>query len=199
MSTRTFLNVDESVSSAQPGYITGTRVTNSSARLGLDIAMIDGLLREHTRCHQGRMYTFGKILGLSNGGVIEILFDLTTSAIHASFHGTCLNNATFEILEGVTVAGNGTVITPANNNRSSANVFNGKIYHTPTSATGTSIWSELIIGGAGVFAAGGSSSNLPKGGTEWILAPSNKYLLRLTNLVASSTTADLSATFYVNS
>jgi len=88
----------------------------------------------------------------------------------------------FLAFEGPTVTDPGTALTAQNPNRASSNTPDLLLYATPTtSADGTQIftlWTPPTATGVG------QSANGVRGigqGSEWVLAPSTDYLVRLTN------------------
>ena len=97
------------------------------------------------------------------------------------------------LYETITTSGNGTGVTPYNNNRNSALTATTAVYHTPTvTGTGTLIKNILIPGGTKQAVVGSSGSTR----TEWILKASTKYLLRVTNKSGSAIDISAALKFY---
>jgi len=197
--TRTFINADTSVSSSQPGYITGTNVTNGSTKFCLDTVVNDHLDRIHARTHQGKAFIVSHIFSIAASTGVDVLLDLTSSTLHTAFQVCTGANSYFQLFEGATVSANGTELTAINNNRSAGTTTAHKFYFTPTvSNDGSTLCAFVVPGGAGTFAAGGEGGGLPRGGAEWVLAASTKYLCRLTNRSNAAIEGSISFTFYGN-
>ncbi len=85
------------------------------------------------------------------------------------------------LYEGTTASADGTALVETNNNRNSATTANMVVTHTPTvDPVGTQIDYALLP----TLTAIGSNVGGVKGpdiGEEWVLKPSTKYLLRVTN------------------
>lgn len=194
-------NTSWSGSTEDQNVATVSNVTNGSSKVGLDASVIDSLERIHVRTHQGRAYTYSSVISIAGNSAYNILFDLTTvgSVAHIGFHLNSSGDSKMEFFEGCTVSSNGTSIVATNNNRNSSNVDVHKLYHTPTITNdGSTLSAAFVSGGAGPQASGGQSAGLHRGGAEWLLNTSKKYLFRVTNLTAQTITCDPSFTYYLN-
>lgn len=140
----------------------------------------------HRMAHDGFMYhASGKVTGMIDANVDEFL--LTTQAFNFP-HLQRLNfdfgagDIDIQSYEGATASADGTVIGSNNTNRNSANTADLVMTSGPTlTGDGTLIhttWAHPVGTGIGQSAQGISDVT---NGEEWILKPSTKYLIRITN------------------
>lgn len=108
-----------------------------------------------------------------------------------SISGLCGGDAMGYLYEGATVTG-GTSIVPINKNRVSTATSQGVALLNPTvSNTGTTILQQILIGGVGKKATGGTV-----GGADLILKSLTTYLFRLTNVNGTSHPAEMILEWY---
>lgn len=138
----------------------------------------------------GAVYSFASPLAAGSSIDIAIAFP---SGVNPTFSimGLCAGDAMGYLYEGATVTG-GTSITPINKNRSSTAVSQGVALLNPTvSSTGTTILSQILIGGSGKKATGGTL-----GGADLILKGLTTYLFRLTNVNGTAHAAEMILEWY---
>jgi len=153
---------------------------------------------QHRMVHDGFMFqTSGKQTGWLDAA--DKLFLITTPALSFPHIQVMRLNfgrgdIDFEAFEGATTSADGAALTLQNVNRNSSNTPNIVLTAEPTvTDDGTSIFTLWVPPtSAGV----GNSANGVEGigqGSEWVLKPSTKYLIRLTN--NSGSTIDWSYEF----
>lgn len=147
------------------------------------VTTIDSL---HRMTHDGFVYhASGKVTGMIADNVDDFL--ITTPALsfpHFQRLQITTGRGDIDMLvyEGATTSADGAAITVLNVNRNSANTPNAVFTSGPTvTDVGTLIhtqWTPPTATGVGQSPSGivGETN-----GEEWILAPSTKYLIRITN------------------
>lgn len=140
---------------------------------------------EHHEIHAGSHYFLSSYADLSINNVFGVQFQTpdTTKWIHFTFGLECESETNWLIYETVTFTATGSVITPYNNNRNSANTSGTIIYsasntslgnaNAQTNITGSTLLMQGIIG-AGKTKTGGASSR----DKELVLKQNTKYLYR---------------------
>jgi len=152
----------------------------------------------HQRNHDGRAYFAYKIYPtsakLAAGAHIDIVIASPSGVTpHVTVDAFCQGDAEFYIYEGSSTTG-GTSYTPINRNRNYtvSNPSQSAMVINPTvTSLGTEIDGQIVPGGVGKKAAGGSSAAL-----EYVLKPLTNYLFRLTNVNGTSHAAFLSLEWY---
>lgn len=140
---------------------------------------------EHRMIHDGMAFhATHRAVSLANGASHDHLIAVPAGSYpHITAVIASLADSPCDILsyEGVTTSDDGTAIAMFNRNRNSTNTPNITLTHTPTiTDLGTLIHDRFVPD------AGGQGSNdigivSPNFGEEWILKPSTKYLVRITN------------------
>lgn len=140
----------------------------------------------HRMSHEGFMYhTSGKVTGMIDANVDDFLF--VTPALtfpHLQRLEFTFGAGDIDIVayEDTTTSADGALVTTHNTNRNSTNTPNLEIYQGPTvTGVGTLIhtqWVQPTSTGVGQTANGVSNVS---NGEEWLLKPSTKYLIRVTN------------------
>ena len=142
---------------------------------------------EHQKIHQGKGYTLSLDFIVDTNSYQDILLvNPALSFPHFRYYATETTGAPCEIcfLREPTASDNGVLQSPKNNNFNSANTSDLQIYSSPViTDIGAEQDCDYITGGK--FEGGSVSPAI----TEWILAPSEKYLLRFEN--KSGTPVDL--------
>ena len=133
----------------------------------------------------GALYTFASPLAAGSSIDIAIAFPSGITPT-ISISGLCAGDALGYLYEGASVSG-GTSLTPINKNRSSLTASQGVALLNPTvSSLGTAILAQILIGGSGKKAGGGSTD-----GSDLILKPLTTYLFRLTNVNGTAHAAEI--------
>jgi hypothetical protein len=132
----------------------------------------------HIRVHHGKHFTISHSnKTLAAGEVLTVQLTTGEKECHAVVDYGLNSIGSIELLEAPTTS-SGTALTAINNNRVSSNVTTATIVHTPTvTADGTLLELKLIEGTGGGQAIGSSGGSR----IEFILKPSTKYLVRMTN------------------
>jgi hypothetical protein len=152
----------------------------------------------HQRNHDGRAYLAYKIAPdtakLAAGASINIVLASPSGVYpHVTVNGMCAGDAELYFYEGTSTTG-GTSFTPINRNRNYAvsNPSQVAMVVNPTVVSlGTELDAQIVPGGSGKKAGGGSSAIL-----EYVLKPLTNYLFRLTNINGTSHTACLTLEWY---
>jgi hypothetical protein len=152
----------------------------------------------HQRNHDGRAYYAYKIAPdtakLAPDASIDIVLASPSGVYpHVTVDGMCAGDAELYMYEGTSTTG-GTSFIPINRNRNYAvsNPSEVAMVVNPTVVSlGTELDAQIIPGGSGKKAGGGSSSTL-----EYVLKPLTNYLFRLTNINGTSHTACLTLEWY---
>jgi hypothetical protein len=150
---------------------------------------------EHSRTHDGKAFLLNGSYSLANGATAYVLAD-NPAANYAhlrSFVVTCTSAPmSVELYEGCTVSANGTSKNGNNMNRNSVTTPNLQTYTGPTvTADGTLLEYTLI---PGAKQSGGSADIGAE--VEWILKPSTKYALKITNSSGATVTYSLKMFWY---
>lgn len=152
----------------------------------------------HQRNHDGRAFYAYKVYSdaspLGAGASIDIAIASPAGVFpHVTVDGLCLGDAELYIYEGSTTSG-GTSFTPVNRNRNYAlsNPSQIAMVIDPTvSALGTELDAQILAGGSGKKAGGGTAGSL-----EYVLKPLTTYLFRLTNVNGTAHAAYLTLEWY---
>ena len=139
----------------------------------------------HRLAHDGMMFsTTGKLTGLANAGVQDILIQTNGTHMHLHKVSFAFGRGDIDIAsyEGGNIAA-GTPLVNQNTNRNSSNTSGASISYSPAiTTTGTLIhqrWVPPTAAGTGPRPGAGLSDLAND--EEWILAPNTSYLIRLTN------------------
>lgn len=152
----------------------------------------------HQRNHDGRAFYAYKLFPdsapLNALSSIDIAMAAPAGVFpHVTVDGLCLGDAELYIYEGSITSG-GTPFTPVNRNRNYAlsNPSQVAMVIAPTvSNVGTELDAQIIAGGAGKKAGGGTAGSL-----EYVLKPLTTYLFRLTNVNGTAHAAYLTLEWY---
>lgn len=154
---------------------------------------------EHRLTHEGMVWHTSDRAQVANAASLDILF-VTPAFTYPHLRKAILNlgdaPANICLYEGVTASADGTAAPVFNRNRNSANVPSTVVTTGPTvTDLGTMIHDRLVgdTGGMGSNQAGAESAGL---GEEWILTPSTKYLLRVTNNSGAEITVNYEIMWY---
>ena len=134
----------------------------------------------HHETHDGNAYdTCRQFLTLANGGSADIFMAVgTIKQPHMTIELGVGGDGTFELFEGTTVSDSGTSITSFNMNRSSPNITDSKLFHTPVvTASGTVLCTMFLPGGTKQQATGGQGGQRD----EWMLHTGSTYMFRIIN------------------
>lgn len=154
---------------------------------------------EHRLTHEGMVWHCSARAEVLSAASYDVL--ITTPAFTFPHFRKALYNigdgpADLLLYEGVTTSDDGSALLCYNRNRNSANVPNSVLTFTPTvTDLGTLIHDRFIgdPGGQGANQVGAESAAL---GEEWILQPSTKYLIRLTNNSGTTMTVNHEIMWY---
>jgi hypothetical protein len=150
----------------------------------------------HQRNHDGRAWFAYKIAPdsakLADAASIDIVLASASGVIpHLTVDALCLGDAELYIYEGTSATG-GTAFTPINRNRNYTTSSQVAMIINPTVTTlGTQIDAQILPGGAGKKAGGGTAGSL-----EYVLKPLTNYLFRLTNVNGTAHAASLQLEWY---
>ena len=150
----------------------------------------------HQRNHDGRAWFAYKIAPdsakLADAASIDIVLAAASGVIpHMTIDALCLGDAELYIYEGTSATG-GTAFTPINRNRNYTTSSQVAMIINPTvTALGTQIDAQILPGGAGKKAGGGTAGSL-----EYVLKPLTNYLFRLTNVNGTAHAASLQLEWY---
>lgn len=150
----------------------------------------------HQRNHDGRAWfaykMYPKSAPLADGSSIDIVLASASGVFpHMTADALCLGDAEFYIYENPVATG-GTSFTPINRNRNYTTSSQVAMIINPTvSVLGTQIDAQILPGGSGKKAAGGTAGSL-----EYVLKPLTNYLFRLTNVNGTAHAAHLSLEWY---
>tara|TARA_R110000868_G_scaffold5950_4_gene34635 strand:+ start:2982 stop:3569 length:588 start_codon:yes stop_codon:yes gene_type:complete len=150
----------------------------------------------HQRNHDGRAWFAYKVAPnsakLADGASIDIVLAAASGVIpHITVDALCLGDAELYIYEGTSATG-GTSFTPINRNRNYTTSSQVAMIVNPTVTTlGTQIDAQILPGGSGKKAGGGTAGSL-----EYVLKPLTNYLFRLTNVNGTAHAAFLQLEWY---
>lgn len=152
----------------------------------------------HQRNHDGRAFFAYKLAPdatpLGAGASIDIVLASPSGVFpHITVDAMCLGDAELYIYEGTATTG-GTSFTPVNRNRNYANSNPSQVamvINPTVTSVGTEIDAQIIPGGVGKKAGGGTAGSL-----EYVLKPLTNYLFRLTNVNGTAHAAYLQLEWY---
>lgn len=155
------------------------------------------ILVPHHEIHEGETYLVSYKTPdgapLADDGTIA--FAVTVAASHEAHmlaSGANGGDMEGELREGVTWTG-GTAMNIFNKKRSASGGATVTVVRDPTvTGPGTLIENEFVPGGSGPRAVGGAGGQR----AEWILAPGQTYLFRITNRAGNNQPASLSLEWY---
>lgn len=132
-------------------------------------------------------YSYPSSNPLASGASLDIAIAFGSGVKpQISISGLCGGDAIGILYEGATVTG-GTPLTAINKNRNSTTTSNSAALLNPTvSSYGTTILSQILIGGSGKKAGGGQT-----GSADLILKPLTTYLFRITNVNGAAHVAEM--------
>lgn len=135
----------------------------------------------HQLVHEGRMFFLsGRITNLA-AAATAYLHGLTDSAtVHFQSAALISDGAPLDIgfYEDATIAANGTEIFAVNKNRNASDTHTLRVFTAPTvTLDGTQIESGFLP----ITGGGNTGGRADLFSTEWILAPSTSYLVKITN------------------
>jgi hypothetical protein len=151
---------------------------------------------EELRLLEGKSFAIGVVRDFANPlpatQSIDIALAFPSGVTPSiSINGLCAGNAMGYLYENASVTG-GTSITPVNKNRNSTIASQGVALLNPTvNSLGTMILSQILIGGEGKKASGGTVD-----GSDLILKPLTTYLFRLTNVNGTDHAAEIILGWY---
>ena len=151
---------------------------------------------EELRLLEGKSFAIGVVRDFANPlpatQSIDIALAFPSGVTPSiSINGLCAGNAMGYLYENASVTG-GTSITPLNKNRNSTIASQGVALLNPTvNSLGTMILSQILIGGEGKKASGGTVD-----GSDLILKPLTTYLFRLTNVNGTDHAAEIILGWY---
>jgi hypothetical protein len=150
----------------------------------------------HLRLNEGSAFALGVVRDFDNplpdGESIDIAIAFPAGVTpNISIFGLCAGDAMGYLYEGASVTG-GTSITPVQKNRSVVTASQGVALYNPTVLSlGTKILEQILIGGTGKKAGGGST-----GSSDLILKPLTTYLFRLSNVNGTAHAAEIILEWY---
>jgi hypothetical protein len=150
----------------------------------------------HHEVHEGEMYHAEySVASVANDASLDLLVTVGLKEAHSVFEVLASGLVQVYLYEAPTASG-GTPLAIYNMKRASLNTALSTVTHTPTvSSTG----SVVLVNGR--LLPGGNSPQTRVGGgvrtgTEWLLAPSTKYLIRITNKSGAAVIINSSVEFY---
>lgn len=185
--------------STKSRYVTVVQKNNAGnyvvAGADAPVIMVDV---NHQRNHDGRAFFAYKVYPdsapLNALASIDIVLASPSGITpHITIDALCLGDAELYIYEGTSTTG-GTSFTPINRNRnySVSNPSQVAMVINPTvTSVGTELDAQIIPGGSGKKAGGGSAGSL-----EYVLKPLTNYLFRLTNVNGTAHAAHLQLEWY---
>ena len=153
----------------------------------------------HDEVHEGEMmHAEYYAASVNNNASVDVLITTGESEAHAVMNLSAGGSCVAYLYESPDATG-GTAITCYNMKRDNSRVPSATVEHTPSvSGTGSTalIAGRLIPGGTSQTTRVGGGTRT---GTEWILAPSTKYLFRVTNISGSTVGVSVAVEFYEGS
>lgn len=150
----------------------------------------------HYMIHDGSVWGVSQYYTAPAAAVINLAINTTNTSnnVQCSFSVESSGQALLKFYEGVTVSAAGTTITAYNFNRTnSGTTCSPKFFYNATWSTKTEtlLTTELLPGGSVPPTRVGAVSS----SDEWILSPSKRYLIELTNQAGSTITATINIKF----
>ena len=141
------------------------------------------IAQNHREIHEGEFYEFGQtFLAVADNATVGLRFLTGAKNFHYGIEVIAEGKSFADIYKGTTYTGDGTGITPINNNDASSETALLTAFHTPTvDILGSLLTPEngiLILGGTGPLSVGGSV----KADEERVTALNTDYLIEITNV-----------------
>lgn len=195
MSGDTAIRID-SAGTTTSDHVTGTtrKGLDGSTQKAMNVFAIDTIEHAHYQVHQSNFWSVWSKFPIVEPSASVDVMDVISSTrkVHIGMGMACGNTFQIDINEGVTATGSGTTLTAYNNNRSAPTTTSALWFASPTGITlGTTIYSEWVPGGDKQTNIGGTGGGPVRGGAEFVLAKSQKYLFRVTNLSANTQTVGM--------
>ena len=138
--------------------------------------------QNHREIHEGEFYEFGHtFIDVADAATIRLRFLTGAKNFHYGIEVMSEGKAFAAIRKGTTYTGDGTEITPINNNDASSETALLTVFHTPTVNVAGSLLTPangiLILGGTGPLSVGGDI----KADEERVSALTTDYLIEVTN------------------
>lgn len=133
----------------------------------------------HKEIHDGNYYTISKLFtSVADNGFADLRIKSTTKKFHGTVNVNVGGKCYVSLYKGSTYVGDGTAVTPINNNFNSTNVVNATAFHTPNTPTTGTLVVNTLLGGVsdGKPLTGVSSSRV-----EYISKPTEDVLVRVQN------------------
>ena len=160
----------------------------------MNFALIDAATKslsaisiDHLLAHDEKAFSFSYVASaVADAASAELLLITpATPEVHFIVYVRASGDSSVNLYEGADAVA-GTAITPVNRKRASALTAVTTASHTPTVTTdGTLIYQDVVFASTSVLATGGGDGGFDN---EFILKPSTKYLLRITNTSGSAAT-----------
>lgn len=198
MSDPTYYRMDQGGQSISATHPMPVSVTSGGESASLDQVVnaqvtVDML---HHQIHLGHLYEASALdTNVADAGTFEVLVQTGLASPHLRGQFAAAGSARIQIYEGSAFSDAGTPVAAVNRNRNSANTAEATVTHTPTiSDDGDLLLDDLLPGGLGVLgrSIGSSLSTFE----EFVLKPSENYLLRLTNISGTASPVSISLAFY---
>ena len=143
------------------------------------------IAEEHWVVHEGLAFTANhKFTSVANSSSVDLLLiNPAGNYPHIHVYDIACGRGDVDVLvyEDPTASANGTEITPGNPNRNSSNTPTLTMFHTPTITDVGTLLSQVWLPPTATGVGQQAGIFLSPAGTEWILAPSKSYLIRVTN------------------
>jgi hypothetical protein len=182
-------------------------LTNAPSEIRIDPShSLTTITHEHSKVHQGKYYNTGHYFSaVADNGTALVLIKL--SASYENHTMVAVGNggsARLDVYENPSLSGDGTPVNIENHNRtkaltSPAAVSSSTAFHTPTLSGsplgyGTQLSPGLVLPGGTKDKGGGALSE--NAGEQWVFAPSNNYLIKVTNLSGSAQDISIDVSYY---
>ena len=177
--------------------LTGVDEDGNVIRIEADalVKALSMITTPHHFIHEGKSFTVSHWfdnIGAVGSAMLRIIPG-ANKELHATASVSAEATGRFQIVEGSTYQGEGTLITIYDKNRTTANTSDATCRHTPIVADiGTMIYDSYIPGGTKQRAIGSVRTN----GEEWILKKSTDYLFTYINLGGADKDASIEIEFY---
>ena len=138
----------------------------------------------HANIHAGEVFENSYVwTAVSTATSVYMMLETGTDVTHMAYKLAATGTVVLELFRGPTTTADGTPLVSINRNQISTNTASPSVWFDPTvTVPGSSLSEELVPGGSGPHSGGGAGLSFH----EWVLQPSTRYLLKVSNISGSS-------------
>ena len=153
----------------------------------------------HYQIQNGQMYNSHRYFQVTQASSQDFFLNTGAKDVHSVFEVSVSGKAVVYLYEGVTINGNTVAaVNPTYNmERASGNTCLSYCGYGTGFSTNTEVTLEtILLPGGGGPASSAKIGAVARSETEWVLKPSTRYMIRITNQDTNTITASMEVEFY---